>query len=109
MFEFGEEKLKSFDSIKEKLRSQPLLAFYDPKASTELHCDASSHGYGAILLQKQADNNYHSIFYYSHRTSETESHYHSYEIEILAIINAIKRFHVYILGIHFRIVIDCKV
>jgi len=56
MFEFGEEQLKSLDSIKEKLGSQPLLAIYDSKASTELHCDVSSHGYGAILLQKQADN-----------------------------------------------------
>jgi len=44
IFEFGEEQLKSFDSIKEKLGAQPLLAIYDPKASTELHCDASSHG-----------------------------------------------------------------
>jgi len=108
IFEFGEEQLKSFESIKEKLGAQPLLAIYDPKASTELHCDASSHGYGAILLQKQADDNFHPIFYYSHRTTETESRYHSYELEMLAIINAIKRFHVYLLGIHFKIVTDCN-
>lgn len=88
--------------------AQPLLAIYDPKASTELHCDASSHGYGAILLQKQADNNFHPIFYYSHKTTETESRYHSYELEMLAIINAIKRFHIYLLMIHFKIVTDCS-
>jgi len=90
------------------LGAQPLLAIYDPKASTELYGDASSHGYGAILLQKQADDKCHSIFYYSHRTTETESRYHSYEVEMLAIINSIKRFHIYLLGIHFKIVTNCN-
>jgi len=108
IFEFGEEQLRSFDSIKEKLGAQPLLAIYDPKATTELHCDASSYGYGAILLQKQTDDKFHPIFYYSHRTTDTESRYHSYELEMLAIVNAIKRFHVYLLGIHFKIVTDCN-
>lgn len=84
------------------MEAQPLLAIYDPKASTDLHCDASSHGYGAILLQKQVDDIFHPIFYYSHRTTDTESRYHSYELDILAIINAIKRFRVYLLGIHLK-------
>jgi len=90
------------------LVAQPLLAIYDPKASTELYSDASSHGYGAILLQKQADDKFHPIFYYSHRTTETESRYHSYELEMLAIINSIKRFHIYLLRIHLKIVTDCN-
>lgn len=38
-----------------KLISSPLLAIYSPKDLTELHCDASSLGYGAILLQQKAD------------------------------------------------------
>lgn len=63
--------MKSFDSIKLKLGEQPLLAVYNPNAITELHCDASSIGYGSILFQKQPDNQFHSIFYYSHRTTES--------------------------------------
>lgn len=51
IYEFGEEQLISFDNIKSKLNAQPLLSIYDPNAQTELHCDASSQGYGAILLQ----------------------------------------------------------
>lgn len=90
------------------MREQPVLAIYDPRAIAELHCDASSNGYGAILLQKQKDDKFHPIFYHSHRTTETESRYHSYELEMLSIINAIKRFHVYLLGIHFKIVTDCN-
>lgn len=107
-YEFGEEQMKSFDSIKLKLGEQPLLAIYNPNAITELHCDASSHGYGSILFQKQPDNQFHPIFYYSHRTTESESRYHSYELEMLAIINFIKRFRVYLQGIKFKIITDCN-
>jgi len=107
-YEFGEEQMRSFDSIKSKLGEQPLLAIYNPNAITELHCDASSHGYGSILFQKQPDNHFHPIFYYSHRTAESESRYHSYELEMLAIINSIKRFRVYLQGIKFKIVTDCN-
>lgn len=107
-YEFGEEQMRSFDSIKLKLGDQPLLAIYSPNAMTELHCDASSHGYGSILFQKQPDNQFHPIFYYSHRTTESESRYHSYELEMLAIINSIKRFRVYLQGIKFKIITDCN-
>jgi len=108
IYEFGEEQLKSFDIIKSKLNAQPLLSIYDPNAQTELHCDASSQGYGAILLQRQNDNNFHPVFYFSHRTTDVESRYHSYELEMLAIVNAVKRFHIYLQGVHFKIVTDCN-
>jgi len=48
------------------------------------------------------------FFFYSHRTTDVESRYHSYELEILAIINSIKRFRVYLQGIKFKIVTDCN-
>jgi len=68
----------------------------------------SSQGYGAILLQRQSDNNYHPVFFHSHRTTDVESRYHSYELEMLAIVNAVKRFHIYLQGIQFKIVTDCN-
>ncbi|GFT60960.1 hypothetical protein TNCV_4092471 [Trichonephila clavipes] len=34
--------------------------------------------------------------------------YDSYELEVLAIINALKKFRVYLLGQHFKIVTDCS-
>jgi len=108
IYEFGEEQLKSFDNIKSKLNTQPFLSIYDPNAPTELHCDASNQGYGAILLQRQSDNNFHPVFFYSHRTTDVESKYHSYELEMLAIVNTVKRFHIYLQGIQFKIVTDCN-
>lgn len=50
-FKFGPEELAAFETVKMKLISGPVLAIYNPKDETELHCYTSSIGYGAILMQ----------------------------------------------------------
>jgi len=49
IFQFGPEENRVFELLKE-MSSQPILAIYSPKLLTELHCDASASGFGAILL-----------------------------------------------------------
>lgn len=107
-FDFNSECQESFYKLRDTLSSAPVLAIYNPNRETELHTDASSHGFGAVLLQKQPDNKWHPVSYYSRRTSQTESKYHSFELESLAIIYALRRFRVYVEGIPFRIVTDCN-
>jgi len=51
-FDFNENCIDAFENIKKLLTSQPILCLYDPYAETELHTDASSHGFGGILVQK---------------------------------------------------------
>lgn len=106
-FEFGAKQHSAFEILKEHLASKPILAIYSPTAETELHCDASTSGFGAILLQKQEDGLFKPIFYFSQRTTPAEAKYHSFELECLAVVNAIKRFHVYLGGIKFKIITDC--
>lgn len=106
-FEFNQTHLQSFETLKQALISKPVLAIYSPYNETELHCDASSLGYAGILLQKQENNKFHPVFYYSSRTTDCESKYHSYELECLAIIYSLKRFHVYLHGLKFKIITDC--
>lgn len=91
IFTFGAEELKAFDDIKTELISGPILAISSPKDETELHCDASALGFGAILMQRKADLKFHPIFYFSKRTTEIESRYHSFELETLVIIYALRR------------------
>lgn len=107
-FRFGEEQLKAFNTLKKELLSAPILAIYDPGAETELHTDASSHGFGAILMQKGVDHKFHPVLYFSKRTTDSESRYHSFELEMLAIVYALRRFRVYLYGIQFKIVTDCN-
>ena len=107
-FNFNDDAYNAFVLLKESLSEKPILSIYSPELPTELHTDASSHGFGAILLQKQEDGRWHPVFYYSRRTSDAESRYTSYELEFLAIVYAIRRFHVYLHGVSFTIVTDCN-
>ena len=108
VYDFTDDCLTAFNKLRDKLMKAPILAIYNPNHETELHCDASTHGYGAVLLQKQNDSKFHPVAYFSKTTTAAESRYHSFELETLAIINALERFHVYLDGIPFKIVTDCN-
>ncbi|GFU37460.1 transposon Tf2-6 polyprotein [Trichonephila clavipes] len=86
----------------------PILHLYKYGRKTELHTDACKQGYGAILLQEAEDGKLHPVYYMSKKTNTAEEKYDSYELEVLAIINALKKFRVYLLGQHFKIVTDCS-
>jgi len=89
------------------LTQTPVLIIFDPQYQIELHTDASCIGYGAILLHK-IDNKPHVVEYYSKCTSPAESKYHSYELETLAVVNAIKHFRHYLQGRKFVVYTDCN-
>lgn len=100
-----------FESIRQRiitiLSDKPVLTIFDPQCPTELHTDASSEGYGAILIQRK-DGKPYVVEYFSKRTTSCESKYHSYELETLAIVNAIKQFKHYLQGRKFTVVTDCN-
>ncbi|GFT97087.1 hypothetical protein TNCV_177131 [Trichonephila clavipes] len=85
----------------------PILHLYKYGRKTELHTDSCKQGYGAILLQEAEDGKLHPVYYMSKKTNIAEEKYDSYELEVLAIINTLKKFRVYLLGQHFKIVTDC--
>ncbi|XP_044262773.1 uncharacterized protein LOC123010135 [Tribolium madens] len=104
---WGDMEQKSFDKLKALLVDRPVLAIYDPKAVTELHTVASKLGIGGVLIQQQANVDKKPVAYCSRATTKAEQAYHSYELETLAIVESIKRFRVYLIGIHFKVVTDC--
>lgn len=91
-----------------RLTEFPVLNIFDPDLSTELHTDASSLGLGAILMQKDLNGVLHPVAYYSRRTTDCESRYHSYDLETLAIVEATQYFRTYLYGIKFTIYTDCN-
>lgn len=95
-FKFETLKMSAFKRLKLILVNKPVLQLYKVGAETELHTDASSLGYSAILLQRSSDDNaMHPVYYASGKTTPTEQKYSSYELEVLAIIKSLKRFRVY--------------
>lgn len=109
-WEWGDDQEESFKILKEKLTDRPVLAIYDPAAETELHTDASRVGVGGILLQRPVEGQgpLHPVAYYSRQTTPEERNFHSYELETLAVVCALKKLRVYLLGKPFKIVTDCS-
>lgn len=108
-FHFDEEEENAFNRLKTILTKEPVLALYRVGAETQLHTDASKQGYGAILLQKGSEDQcFHPVYYASGTTTPTEERYASYDLEVLAIYKALKKFRSYLLGIPFTIVTDCR-
>ena len=108
-FKFGPDEHAAFIQLKNILASEPVLAIYNPHAETEIHCDASIDGYGAVLQQKSIiDNQFHPVYYFSKKTTPTQRRFSSYELEVIAVIEALKKFRIYVFGIPFKIVTDCK-
>lgn len=108
-FHFGPLQEQAFEELKRLLISEPVLRIYKPTAITELHIDASKEGYGAVLLQKDSeDEAFHPVYCMSRKTSEAEKKCHSYELEVLAVVQAMKKFRVYLQGIKVKVVTDCS-
>ncbi|GFV30702.1 retrovirus-related Pol polyprotein from transposon 17.6 [Trichonephila clavipes] len=105
---FGTQQKEAFEKLKKIMSEGPILHLYKYGRKTELHTDACKQGYGAILLQEAEDGKLHPVYYMSKKTNTAEEKYDSYELEVLAIINALKKFRVYLLGQHFKIVTDCS-
>ncbi|KMQ85932.1 hypothetical protein RF55_15252 [Lasius niger] len=107
-FKFDETCINAFNNIKSELTSYPVLRLFNPTAETQLHTDACSAGIGAVLLQRQHDGSWAPVAYFSQATNAAESRYHSFELEMLAIVRATERFHLYLYGTKFTIITDCN-
>jgi len=99
-FKFDENCKDAFTILKNKLTLYSVLRIYDSTAETER--DTCAQGLSAILLQKQQDKTWSPIAYFSRSTNKAETRYHSFELEMLAIVKAVKRFQVYLYDMHYR-------
>lgn len=107
-FVFDSACIEALNTLKAELTAYPVLRLYSPNAEIELHTDASAQGLGAVLLQKQHKGAWAPVAYFSQATNQAEAKYHSFELEMLAIVRSVERFHVYLYGIEFTMVTDCN-
>ncbi|RWS00093.1 Retrovirus-related Pol polyprotein from transposon 412-like protein, partial [Dinothrombium tinctorium] len=83
----------------------PILSYFKPELKTQLHTDGSKVGIGSALIQIE-NNKEKVVSYYSRVLNSSEKNYSAIEIELLAIVCSIKRFHNYLLGQKFEIITD---
>ena len=97
-FCWTEEAQKSFDSLKQKLISSPVLMMPDQTRPFQIECDTSKYALGAVLTQQDSNGDRHPVAYLSKTFSETERNYEIYDRELLAIIRALEEWRHYIQG-----------
>lgn len=105
---WNEAQATAFEVIKDKLRSTPTLANYDPTLETRVSADASSYGLGAVLKQKHADDVWKLVAYISRALTDTETRYAQIEKEALATTWACERFEDFLVGKQFHVETDHK-
>ena len=98
MFQWTEETQRSFDSLKQKLTSSPVLTMPDQTRPFQIECDASKYASGAVLTQQDNNGNRHPVAFLSKTFNKTEQNYEIYDRELLAIIRALEEWQHYIQG-----------
>ena len=96
---------KAFDALKEKLTQAPVVRYPDFSRPFFLYTDASGTGLGAVLAQKEEEEEY-VIAYASRTLTPAEKNYAVTEMECLAIVWAVKYFRHYLYGSKFTIITD---
>ncbi|XP_017476102.1 PREDICTED: uncharacterized protein LOC108366275 [Rhagoletis zephyria] len=107
-FIWGPEQQRLFDTLINVLTNEPVFVLYDFNAEYEVHIVASSVGLAGLLLQSVDGSDWRPVCYYSRHYTVTENRYHSYELEVLAVVETLERFRVYLIGKQFRLVTDCS-
>ena len=98
IFQWTEETQRSFDALKQKLTSSPVLMMPDQTRPFQIKCDASKYASGAVLTQLDNNGDRHPVAFLSKTFSETEQNYEIYDRELLAIIQALEEWRHYIKG-----------
>lgn len=96
-FEFDEECLIAFNTLKEKLTTAPVIVSPDWDLPFELMCDVSDHAVGAVLGQRK-NKIFHVIYYASRTLNDAQINYATTEKELLVVVYAFDKFKSYLVG-----------
>jgi hypothetical protein len=102
-FEWTEKCKQSFQELKMRLMSAPILTMHDITKSFDVYCDASKLGLGSVLMKDGK-----VIAYLSRQLCPHEPNYPTHDLELVAIIHALKTWQHYLMGNRCEICTDHK-
>ena len=100
-FEWTEDCEKSFQELKRRLTSAPILTIPDGDEGFVIYSDASKMGLGAVLMQ-----NGKVIAYASRQLKDYEKNYPTHDLELAAVVFALKIWRHYLYGVRCQIFTD---
>nr|GFC12862.1 putative reverse transcriptase domain-containing protein [Tanacetum cinerariifolium] len=101
--QFLEKAEAAFQLLKQKLCSAPILALPEGSENFVVYCGASHKGLGAVLMQKEK-----VIAYASRQLKVHEKNYTTYNLELGAVVFALKMWRHYLYGTKCVVFTDHK-
>ncbi|GKD88852.1 putative reverse transcriptase domain-containing protein [Tanacetum coccineum] len=100
---WGDKQDEAFRILKEKLCNAPMLALPDGPDDFVVYCDASKQGFGCVLMQRGK-----VIAYASRQLKTHEKNYTTHDLELGAVVFALKIWRHYLYGTKSVIYTDHK-
>jgi hypothetical protein len=92
-FVWSEACQDSFDELRKRLTTAPVLVMPDIHKSFDIYCDASKQGHSCVLMHED-----HVIAYASRQLRKHEQNYPTHDLELAAVVHALKIWRHYLLG-----------
>ena len=102
-FIWTKECERSFQMLKDRLTSAPILSLPEGHEDFLVYTDASGVGLGAVLSQREK-----VIAFASRQLKVHERNYPTHDLELAAVVFALKIWRHYLFGICFRLLTDHK-
>nr|AAX95377.1 Retrotransposon gag protein, putative [Oryza sativa Japonica Group]AAX96106.1 retrotransposon protein, putative, Ty3-gypsy sub-class [Oryza sativa Japonica Group]ABA92905.1 retrotransposon protein, putative, Ty3-gypsy subclass [Oryza sativa Japonica Group] len=94
---------KSFEELKKRLVSAPVLILPDQTKDFQVYCDASRHELGCVLMQEGR-----VVAYASWQLRPHEGNYPTHDLELVAVVHALKIWRHYLIGNRCEVYTDHK-
>ncbi|GJW54768.1 reverse transcriptase domain-containing protein [Tanacetum coccineum] len=102
-YNWGENQESAFQLLKQKLCEAPILALPEGNDNFVIYCDASYQGLGAVLMQREK-----VITCASRQLKPHEENYTTYDLELGAVVFALKIWRHYLYGTKCNVFTDHK-
>nr|GEV45791.1 putative reverse transcriptase domain-containing protein [Tanacetum cinerariifolium] len=102
-FKWGDEQEKAFQTLKDMLCDAPILALPEGAYDFVVYYDASNQGFGCVLIQRNK-----VIAYASRQLKIYKKNYITYDLELGAVVFALKTWRHYLYGTNSVIYTDHK-
>ena len=89
--------------MKKRLVTSPVLILLDQNKDYEVYCDASRRGLGAVLMQEGR-----VVSYASRQLKPHEKNYAIHDLELAAVVHALKTWRHFLIGNHCEVYTDHK-
>ena len=102
-FRWAEDQQRAFETLRQKLCEAPILVLPEGVDDFVVYCDASISGLGAVLMQRGR-----VIAYASRQLKPHEANYPTHDLELGAVVFALKIWRHYLYGVKFVVYTDHK-